>query len=367
MSKFSDDLSFRRRFARRCRAALAASATVLVAASFALAPGSAARAAAPVDNYAATRYPIILVHGLTGTDDYFGVVPYWYGMQQDLEQHGATVYVANLSGFQSDLGPNGRGEQLLAYVKRVLAITGASKVNLIGHSQGGLTARYVATVAPAQVASVTTSATPHRGSQFADFVLAALKLDPTGLSTPVFGALLNVFGILTSSTHNTNQDAIAALRALSTDYTTGFNQLLPSAGLGPAGACATGAGSESVAGNRHLLYSWTGSAFQPVSLLGLVTGAVDTSVIPLIDPANVLDPSTLVFLTAGNIMAVQRAGPNDGFTSVCSSLYGTVVSTGYKWNHFDAINQLLGVRGAYAADPVAVMRTHANRLKLQGT
>ncbi|WP_323119144.1 esterase/lipase family protein [Burkholderia alba] len=364
MSIFNDAVSRARRIAHRVRAR--AFAALVVAGCALLAPGQAAHAGTVTDAYAATRYPIILVHGLTGTDDYFGVLPYWYGMQSDLQQHGATVYVANLSGFQSDLGPNGRGEQLLAYVKQVLAVTGARKVNLIGHSQGGLTARYVAAVAPNLVASVTSIATPHRGSQFADFVLAALKLDPTGLSTPIFGSLLNVFGILTSSTHNTNQDSIAALNALSTSYTAQFNQLFPSPGLGRAGSCTTGAASETVAGNTHLLYSWTGSAYQPISLFGIVTGALDTSVIPLIDPANVLDPSTLVFLTAGNVMALQGAGQNDGFTSVCSSLYGTVISTGYKWNHFDAINQLFGIRGAYAADPVAVMRTQANRLKGAG-
>ncbi len=318
-----------------------------------------------VDNYAATRYPIILVHGLTGTASYFGALPYWYGIQSDLEQHGATVYVADLSGFQSDVGPNGRGEQLLAYVKQVLAVTGAQKVNLIGHSQGGLTSRYVASVAPELVASVTTIDTPHHGSEFADFVLAALSLDPTGLSTPVFGAVLNIFGILSSDTNNTNQDAIAALNALSTNYTTTFNQLFPSAGLGASGSCKTGAATENINGNVHLLYSWTGDAIQPVSILGLITGAIDTSVAP-IDPASVLDPSTAVFYTAGAIMVQRQAGPNDGFVSVCSSLYGSVISTSYKWNHFDAINQLLGILGMNAADPVAVIRTHANRLQAQG-
>ncbi|WP_083286589.1 esterase/lipase family protein [Burkholderia seminalis] len=356
-----------RRLARACARFLAAAALLAGVGLAAPAARAQTAAGAALDDYAATRYPIILVHGLTGTDDYFGVVPYWYGMQADLQRHGATVYVADLSGFQSDLGPNGRGEQLLAYVKQVLAVTGAAKVNLIGHSQGGLTSRYVASVAPALVASVTTIATPHRGSQFADFVLAALKLDPTGISTPVFGALLNLFGILTSDTHNTNQDAIAALDALGTARTTRFNQLFPSPGLGlGAGACRTGAPTETIGGNVHLLYSWSGAAYQPVSLLGIVTGAVDTSVIPVIDPANLLDPSTLVFLTAGNVMALAGAGPNDGFTSTCSSLFGTVISTRYHWNHFDAINQLLGIRGAYAEDPVAALRVHANRLKLQG-
>lgn len=201
---------------------------------------AAAAATSAVDNYAATQYPIILVHGLTGTDKYANVLEYWYGIREDLQAHGAQVYVANLSGFQSDDGPNGRGEQLLAYVQQVLAATGASKVNLIGHNQGGLTSRYVAAVAPQLVASVTTIGTPHRGSEFADFVQTVLAYDPTGLSSTVIAAFVNVFGILTSSTNNTNQDALAALKTLTTSQAATYNQNYPSAGLGAPGSCQTG-------------------------------------------------------------------------------------------------------------------------------
>ncbi|MCX4166081.1 MULTISPECIES: triacylglycerol lipase [Paraburkholderia] len=342
-------------------ASLAALLTLGVPAS--IAPAVAATSAA-TDSYATTRYPIVLVHGLAGTDKFADVVDYWYGMQADLEQHGATVYVANLSGFQSDVGPNGRGEQLLAYVKQVLAATGATKVNLIGHSQGGLTSRYVAAVAPELVASVTTIGTPHRGSEFADFVQQALQSDPTGLSTPIIATFANIFGALTSSTHNTNQDAIAALNALTTTSTANYNTLYPSAGLGAPGSCQTGAPSETVNGNTHLLYSWAGSAIQPVTVLG-VTGAVDTSV-GVADSAEVLDISTPVLYATGTVMIGRQSGPNDGVVSVCSALYGQVISTTYKWNHLDEINQLLGVLGANAADPVAVLRTHANRLMQQG-
>ncbi|MCF1369225.1 triacylglycerol lipase [Burkholderia cenocepacia] len=324
---------------------------------------TAMAATAPADNYAATRYPIILVHGLTGTDKYAGVLEYWYGIQENLQQHGATVYVANLSGFQSDDGPNGRGEQLLAYVKTVLAATGATKVNLVGHSQGGLTSRYVAAVAPDLVASVTTIGTPHRGSEFADFVQGVLAYDPTGLSSTVIAAFVNVFGILTSSSHNTNQDALAALKTLTTAQAATYNQNYPSAGLGDPGSCQTGAPTETVGGNTHLLYSWAGTAIQPTfSALGVT----DTSTIPLVDPANVLDLSTLALLGTGTVMINRASGQNDGLVSKCSALYGKVLSTSYKWNHIDEINQLLGVRGAYAEDPVAVIRTHANRLKLAG-
>ncbi|KVE32374.1 triacylglycerol lipase [Burkholderia sp. TSV86] len=328
---------------------------------------SASAATTAVDNYAATQYPIILVHGLTGTDKYANVLEYWYGIQQDLQAHGAKVYVANLSGFQSDDGADGRGEQLLAYVKQVMAATGATKVNLIGHSQGGLTSRYVAAVAPELVASVTTIGTPHWGSHFADFVQQVTSVDPTGLLQGAIAAFANVFGTLTSSNLNTNQDALAALKTLETSQAAVFNQNYPSAGLGASmAACKTGAATETVNGNKHLLYSWTGTAIQPtISLLG-VTGASDTSTIPVVDPANVLDLSTLSLFSTGTVMINRASGANDGLVSRCSALYGQVLSTSYHWNHIDEINQLLGVRGAFAEDPVAAIRAHANRLKTQG-
>jgi len=340
-------------------APLALLGTVALLAQTALAATSSAS-----DNYAATRYPIILVHGIAGTNAYFGVLDYWYGIQADLEQHGANVYVANLSSFESDAGPNGRGEQLLAYVKQVLAATGAPKVNLIGHSQGGLTSRYVAAVAPQLVASVTTIGTPHRGSQMADFVEEVLAADQTGLSEPILTSLANLLGAAASSNHNPNENAAAGLEVLTTANAAIFNKQFPSAGLGAPGSCQTGAASESINGHNHLLYSWAGSAIQPTSVLG-VTGAVDTSV-GFLDPADVLDPATLILYGAGTIMAQRGAGQNDGVVSVCSALYGDVISTSYKWNHFDEINQLLGILGRNAADPVAVIRTHANRLRDAG-
>jgi triacylglycerol lipase len=331
------------------------------------APSSAMADAAPaIDQYAATQYPIVLVHGLSGTDRYANVIDYWYGIEWDLESHGANVYVANLSGFQGDLGPNGRGEQLLAYVQQVLAATGAQKVNLIGHSQGGLDARYVAAVAPQLVASVTTIGTPHRGSEFADFVAGVLAKDPTGMAEPLIAKFANLLGMLFSSNFNSNQDAISALTALTTSGAAQFNATVPSAGLGAPGSCQTGAPTETVNGNLHHLYSWAGSAIKPTwSALGM-QAATDTSVSGTFDPANALDPSTLALLGSGTVMINRNAGPNDGLVSVCSALFGQVLSTSYHWDHVDEINQVLGVLGQNAEDPVAAIRTHANRLKLQG-
>nr|WP_237165296.1 triacylglycerol lipase [Pandoraea vervacti] len=326
----------------------------------------AATQAEVVDDYAATQYPIVLVHGLTGSDRLGNVIDYWYGIPSDLERHGATVYVANVRAFQSDDGPHGRGEQLLAYVKRVLAVTGATKVNLIGHSQGGLTARYVAAVAPQLVASVTTVGTPHRGAEYADFVQSALAIDPTGASLAIVGQIANLFGFLSNTAHDPRQDAVRALATLTTAQAARFNERYPSAGLSAPGTCLPGAPSEDVDGFTHLLYSWTGSAIQENGSLGDWILAKDTSVKPIVDPALYLDPTTLAMQQTGVVTLNRGGGANDGLVSVCSAMFGQVISTAYHWNHIDEINQMMGVLGAYAEDPVAAFRTHANRLKRSG-
>jgi triacylglycerol lipase len=331
-----------------------------------VAAGNTAQRSLSRDGYAATQYPIVLVHGLSGTDRYANLLDYWYGIPADLESHGAKVFVANLSGFQSDLGPNGRGEQLLAFVKHVLALTGAQKVNLIGHSQGGLTSRYVAAVAPELVASVTTIGTPHHGSELANVLVDALDDDPTGVSEALVAKFLNMVGRKWSSDHNANQNAVVALRALTTDGAATFNRLIPSKGVGSRAACSPGAATETIDGYTHLLYSWTGRAIAPgKSLFGKWIPS-DGSVFGLLDPANLLDPSTRTLLATGTVMVVRGAGPNDGMVSVCSAMYGNVLSTRYQWNHFDEVNQLMGVLGWHAEDPRAVIRVHVNRLKREG-
>ena len=59
--------------------------------------------------------------------------------------------------------------QLVAHVDEVLARTGATEVDLVGHSMGGLVARYAVEVLGLddRVANVVTIASPHGGSPFA--------------------------------------------------------------------------------------------------------------------------------------------------------------------------------------------------------
>ncbi len=76
----------------------------------------------------------------------------FYPILPDLARNGANTFAAQVSPLEST---EVRGEQLLAQVEEVLALTGQPKVNLIGHSHGGPTTRYIAAIKPEYVASVT--------------------------------------------------------------------------------------------------------------------------------------------------------------------------------------------------------------------
>ncbi|MCD2513285.1 esterase/lipase family protein [Comamonas endophytica] len=281
------------------------------------------------DGYTQTRYPIMLVHGLFGFDTTLGM-EYFYGIPGALRQGGARVYVARVSGAHST---EVRGEQLLAQVRNVLALSGAAKVHLIGHSHGGLTARYVAGVAPQLVASVTAIAAPNRGSRLADIVRNATP--PGSVSESVAKgaarALVGLIGLF-SGGERLPQMPAAALNSFTTAGIADFNRRFPQ---GVPSGC--GHGEELVDGVRY--YSWTGTR--------LLTNPLDPSDLPL------------------SLLGLVFDEPNDGLVTACSARLGTHLGD-YPHNHLDQINQMLGLRGWFSVDPVALYRQHANRLKLLG-
>lgn len=282
--------------------------------------------------YTETKYPIVLVHGLFGFDN-IGPVDYWYGIPSALRSNGAKVYVTQVAAANST---EVRGEQLLTQIKQILAVTGASKVNLIGHSHGGPTIRYVASVRPDLVASATSVGGVNRGSKVADVLLG---IAPAGsLSNDVLVSIANGLAnliSLISGEPGMSQDALAAANSLSTTGSLKFNARFPE-GV-PTTACGEGAYKV----NGVAYYSWSGA--QPY-----------TNILDVADPALAL--TSLAF----------SGEKNDGLVASCSTHLGKVIRDDYGMNHLDEVNQTIGLVNIFETNPVTLYRQHANRLKNQG-
>jgi len=287
---------------------------------------------APERGYTAANYPIVFAHGLFGFENILGV-DYWYGIPEALQGGGAEVYVTQVANSQS---PEIRGEQLILQIEDILAISGAEKVNLIGHSHGGPTTRYVASVRPDLVASVTSVGGVNNGTPVAD-TLAEWSAD-----SGVFNWALDGLGNTFSNTINYlagadyEQDLMASIASMTFEGAADFNARHPQ-GI-PTEAC--GEGDYEVNGIRY--YSWTGAA----SL------------------TNVLDPLDLV--TAGASLFFPPGEKNDGLVGICSTHLGMVIRDDFFLNHMDEVNQTFGIMGISSSDPLAIYRTHANRLKRAG-
>lgn len=115
-----------------------------------------------------TKYPILMVHGVFFRD--FRYFNYWGRIPGELKKNGARIYYGN---HQSAAAVADSGDELKKRILEILKETGAEKVNIIAHSKGGLDSRYaISKLGMATfVASLTTINTPHRGCEFADYLL----------------------------------------------------------------------------------------------------------------------------------------------------------------------------------------------------
>lgn len=285
-------------------------------------------------DYAKTYYPIVMTHGWLGWsrigDDSFNI-DYWYQILPDLARNGSTIFAAQLSPAHTT---EFRGEQLIQQVELVRAITGKSKVNLIGHSHGGPTVRYVAAVKPDYVASVTGVGGTFRGSKVADKIQ----------SNTASRTLMNLFGDkiigpLISWAEGRPDMPInfdGSMKSLTEVGSAAFNQRFPTEAL--ATSC-NGYGRRTVDNINY--YSWTGVA----------------------QTTNILDIDTIL-MQLGPLAYGNK--DNDGMVARCSSHLGHVVRDNYKLNHTDLANMMFGLKGLLAPDPIALYRQHANRLKVDG-
>lgn len=233
---------------------------------------------------ATPRYPIVLAHGLLGFSQ-LQVLPrvlptihYWHGIHEALAAlEGARVITTTVPPSSS-----------IAHRAAALAahLPPTTPVNIVAHSMGGLDARYVAAHLTGgggdgarRVASVTTLSTPHRGSPFADHVLAR---EAAGwMYLPRLYRALERAGLGTE-----------AFAQLTTGHMRDFNQEVPD-----------------VPGVRYFSY---GAVMDEPSLLS-----------PFRIPKRIID---------------AQEGQNDGLVSVESSKWGVYQGTLVGVNHLDLIN-----------------------------
>lgn len=138
-----------------------------------------------------TRYPILLVHGVFFRD--FKYFNYWGRIPEQLEQNGAQLYYGN---HESAAPVEVSARELTARIKQIVKETGCEKVNIIAHSKGGLDCRYAISQCGAApyVASLTTINTPHRGCEFADYLLHKIPTESQQKVAGMYNSALRKLG-----------------------------------------------------------------------------------------------------------------------------------------------------------------------------
>lgn len=254
-------------------------------------------------------YPLVLAHGLFGFKN-VGPLDYFYGITGALTAQGRVVYTPRVDAVQSAAV---RGQQLVDEIEKIKLETGAAKVVIIGHSQGGLDARWAAAHDPDSVAGVVTVATPHRGSPVADVALGVLPGD----SSAALDVLGNLFGLDTSGS---STSFAGALHDLSSDGASQFNADNPN---------VPGLPYFSIAGRSNLAGS---NKCAPAAAPFMTTWDGDA------------DPMKAVLLPVAGILAAAELPDTpvqDGLVTVDSATWGQFLGC-VPADHFDEVCQIAG-------------------------
>lgn len=262
-------------------------------------------------------YPIVMAHGFFGFDTLAGIdaVTYFFGVRADLAEIGEFVYTPAVDPFNDS---EVRGAELLDHIERVLEETGAARVNIIAHSQGGLDARFAASLRPDLIESVTLVATPNRGSAVADI---ALGIADHGALPDVLDAVTRIFGGPFYDALGNETSIARAAHQLSSPGAAAFDAAYPPdpriAWYSIAGRTALHRGGEHcrVPDAPAFIERWS-DAVDPVDPL-----------FALIEPILARNPFDRI--------------PNDGLVSVPSARFGRFLGC-VPADHLDEMGQLLG-------------------------
>lgn len=166
-----------------------------------------------------TKYPILMVHGVFFRD--FRYFNYWGRVPTELTQNGAVIYYGN---HQSAASVEECAKELDRRIRDIVAETGCEKINVIAHSKGGLDMRYALSHLGTDkfVATLTTINTPHRGCEFADYLLSKIPEAQQKTVADTYNAALKKLG-------DPNPDFMAAVTDLTANACGRRNEVTPDA------------------------------------------------------------------------------------------------------------------------------------------
>ncbi|KAH9964254.1 Alpha/Beta hydrolase protein [Russula dissimulans] len=243
--------------------------------------------------YLSPKHPIVFCHGLLGFDSVTigpAIAPlevtHWRGIKEVLLANGVEVLMTRVPATSS---PIQRAKVLEQKIEEMYA---GRSIHLLGHSMGGLDARYLTSNLhdhTFQVLSVTTISTPHRGSSFADQFLETVGRDR-------FSSFLSLLDMLPNGGGDGSAFSCLTLEAMRE-----FNEQTPD-----------------VPGVKY--FSW-GAVYNP--------GLIDTWKWP-------------------HSVVLEKEGPNDGLVSVESAKWGTYLGTLQNVSHLDLVGWINTARYSWA-------------------
>lgn len=165
----------------------------------------------------ATKYPILLVHGVFFRDSKY--LNYWGRIPAELEKNGAVILYGDQ---QSALSVADSAAELAARIEQIVSETGCERVNIIAHSKGGLDSRYAISRLGCEkyVASLTTINTPHRGCIFAEYLLEHAPEKLVKGIEKTYNAAFTKLG-------DKSPDFMSAVKNLTSSFCSRFNEEVP--------------------------------------------------------------------------------------------------------------------------------------------
>ena len=163
-----------------------------------------------------TKYPILLVHGVFFRDS--ERLNYWGRIPAELKKNGATIFYGE---HNSAAAVKDSALELEKRIEEIVQETGCEKINIIAHSKGGLDSRaaIALTGAGKYVASLTTINTPHRGCEFADYLLKEI---PEAQQKTIASG----YNTVAAKLGDKNPDFLAAVYDLTHDRCTARNEVI---------------------------------------------------------------------------------------------------------------------------------------------